>query len=31
MEMDVYDDFIDIFDEEPKAEHFHITVYSQSE
>ena len=27
MEMDMHDDFIDIFTEEPKAEHFHFTVY----
>ena len=27
MEMDMHEDFIDIFDEEPKAEHFHFTVY----
>src|SRR5256884_1532439 len=27
MEMDMYEDFIDIFTEEPKAEHFHFTVY----
>ncbi|EXX72416.1 hypothetical protein RhiirA5_365238 [Rhizophagus irregularis] len=26
-EMGVYDDVIDIFTGEPKAEHFHITVY----
>ena len=26
-EMDMYKDFIDIFTEEPKAEHFHFTVY----
>jgi len=31
MEMDAHDDFIDIFTEEPKAEHFHITVYPRSE
>ena len=31
MEMDMYEDFIDIFTEEPKAEHFHITVYPRSE
>ncbi|SRR6266498_2188082 len=27
MKMDVHDDFIDIFTEEPKAEHFYFTVY----
>ena len=27
MEMDMHEDFIDIFTEEPKAEHFHFTVY----
>ena len=27
MEMDMHEDFIDIFDEEPKAEHFYFTVY----
>ena len=27
MEMDTHEDFIDIFTEEPKAEHFYITVY----
>ena len=27
MEMDTGDDFFDIFDEEPKPEHFHFTVY----
>ncbi len=27
MEIDTYEDFIDIFTEEPKAEHFHFTVY----
>ncbi len=27
MEMDTHEDFIDIFTEEPKAEHFHFTVY----
>ncbi|GET52886.1 hypothetical protein RIR_jg40156.t1 [Rhizophagus irregularis DAOM 181602=DAOM 197198] len=27
MEMDMHDDFINIFTEEPKAEHFHFTVY----
>ena len=26
-EMAMNEDFIDIFDEEPKAEHFHFTVY----
>ena len=26
-EMDMHEDFIDIFDKEPKAEHFHFTVY----
>ena len=26
-EMDMHEDFIDIFTEEPKAEHFHFTVY----
>ena len=26
-EMDMHEDFIDIFTEEPKVEHFHITVY----
>ncbi len=31
MKMDIHDDFIDIFTEEPKAEHFHITVYPWSE
>ena len=31
MEMDMHEDFIDIFTEEPKAEHFHITVYPRSE
>ena len=31
MEMDAGDDFTDIFDEEPKAEHFHFTVYPRSE
>jgi hypothetical protein len=31
MEMDTGDDFIDIFDEKPKAEHFHFTVYPRSE
>src|SRR6266542_1624297 len=27
MEMDVHDDFIDIFTKKPKVEHFHFTVY----
>ena len=27
MEMDMHEDFIDIFTKEPKAEHFHFTVY----
>ena len=27
MEMDMHEDFIDIFTEEPKAENFHFTVY----
>ena len=30
-EMAMNEDFIDIFTEEPKAEHFHITVYPRSE
>ena len=30
-EMAMNEDFIDIFDEEPKAEHFHFTVYPRSE
>src|SRR5438045_7636935 len=30
-EMDTHYDFIDYFTEEPKAEHFHITVYPRSE
>src|SRR5437764_7725706 len=29
--MNTYYDFIDYFTEEPKAEHFHITVYPRSE
>ena len=27
MEMDMHEDFIDIFTEEPKAEYLHFTVY----
>ena len=27
MEMDMHEDFINIFTEEPKAKHFHFTVY----
>ena len=27
IKMDMHEDFIDIFDEEPKAEHLHFTVY----
>ena len=27
MEMDMHDDFIDIFTEKPKAKHFYFTVY----
>src|SRR5437763_16505319 len=30
-EMNTHYNFIDYFTEEPKAEHFHITVYPQSE
>ena len=30
-EMDTHYDFIDYFTEEPKAEHFHITIYLRSE
>ena len=30
-EMDMHEDFIDIFTEESKAEYFHITVYLRSE
>src|ERR1044071_5221647 len=29
MEMDMHKDFIDIFTEKPKAEHFYITVYTK--